>query len=83
VVRANTQFRERTGRGRLFFDAMHGSTVKGARNDEPQPRTASDIAAMGKLGFAAKSSFSASKNKCSPSPAFHHPTIEDRLKIND
>jgi hypothetical protein len=54
----------------LFFDAMHGSTVKVASNAEPQPGMDSDIAAMEKLGFADESSFSASKNKFSPSLAF-------------
>ncbi len=54
----------------LFFDAMHGSAVKGASNAEPQMRTDSNIAAMRKLGIAYESSFSASKNKCSTSPVF-------------
>ncbi len=53
----------------MFFDAMHGSTVTGASNAEPYLRMESGIAAMETLGFADKRSFSASKNKCSPSPA--------------
>ena len=54
----------------LFFDAMHGSTVKGASNAEPQVRTESGISVMGKLRIAYESSFSASKNKCSTYPVF-------------
>jgi hypothetical protein len=38
----------------LFLDAIHGSTVKGASNAEPQPGTDSYIAAIKKLGFAEK-----------------------------
>ncbi len=53
----------------MFFDAMHGSTVTGASNAEPHLRTESSIAAMKTLRFADKGSFSASKNKYSPSPA--------------
>ena len=60
----------------MFFDAMHGSTVKGASNAEPLPGMDSDIVALEKLGIAYESSFSAAKNKCSPSPVFllilHH-----------
>ncbi len=56
----------------LVFDAMHGSTVKGASNAEPHLRTDSGIATMEKLRFAGKSSFSASKNKCSTSPAINN-----------
>ncbi len=54
----------------LFFDAMHGSTIKGASSAGPHLRTESGIAAMEKSGFACESSFSASKNKCYTSPAF-------------
>ncbi|MGD0281659.1 MAG: hypothetical protein ABSB95_04780 [Dissulfurispiraceae bacterium] len=54
----------------MFFDAMHGSTVKGASNAEPQLRIDSYIAAIKKLAFTDESSFSASKNKCFPSPVF-------------
>ena len=53
----------------LFFDAMHGSTVKGASNAEPQLRRETGIASMEKLGIAYESSFSASKNNSSHSPA--------------
>jgi hypothetical protein len=55
----------------VFFDSMHGSTVKGASNVEPQLRKDSDIAAMLKLGFAGESSFIASKNTYSPSPVVY------------
>ena len=54
----------------MFSDAMHGSTVKGASNAEPLLRTATDIAFIGKWGFAGEGSFSASKNKHYPSPVF-------------
>jgi len=62
----------------LFFDALHGSTVKGPSEAEPQLRTESGIAAMGKLGIVYGSSFSASKNKCSPSPFFLSSFYEQR-----
>jgi len=56
----------------LFFDAMHGSTVKGASNAEPPLRKDSDIAEIKKWEFAYESSFSASKNKFSPPPAINY-----------
>ncbi len=55
-----------------FFDAMHGSTVKGASNAEPHLRMDSGIAALETLGIADEGSFSASKNECCPSSAFHY-----------
>jgi len=39
---------------RLFFDAMHGSTVTRASNAEPDMRMESRIAAMKTLGLATK-----------------------------
>ena len=50
-------------RGRLFIGALKLLAL-------PQLRTDSSIADMETLGFAYEGSFSASKNKCSPSPAF-------------
>ena len=47
--------------------------LKRASNAGPKLRMDSDIASMKTLGLAGESSFSASKNKCSPSPAF--PTL--------
>ena len=54
---------EGIGRGRLFIGALKLLSL-------PPLRTDSDIAAMGKLGFDCEVSFSVSKNKYSPSPAF-------------
>ena len=63
---------------------MHGSTVKGASNAEPQLRTDSGIAVREELGFADKSSFSAPKNKCSNSIVFiiYGPHLLNALLIN-
>jgi hypothetical protein len=86
-VQGQFVFTRKTGEVKhLFFDAMHGSTVKGASNlhpkkscdflgtpsAEPHLRTASCIASVEKLGFAGECSFSESKNKCSTSPAINY-----------
>ncbi|MGD0283874.1 MAG: hypothetical protein ABSB95_16120 [Dissulfurispiraceae bacterium] len=38
----------------MFFDAMHGSTVNGASNAEPQPRMGTKIIVSKKLGLPTK-----------------------------